>query len=193
MTKNCVLNIFALLGSVLLLMGFSSCSDSKSYAELLTEESHSVNRFLSDNKVIDHIPADSVFETGPDAPYYLLDEENSIYMQVLDPGDGEKAVEGQVIYFRSMRYSLTYYYGTIEPNMWSGNSNNMLDDPTYFKFDDYTDFSSQTWGTGLQQPMKFLRLNCEVNIVIKSSYGPAKEQGYVTPYLYRVRYFKSQI
>lgn len=174
-------------------VAISSCSDSKSYAELLTDENHSVNRFLADNKVIDHIPADSVFEIGPDAPYYLLDEENSIYMQVLDAGESTRPREGQVVYFRYMRYSLSYYYGDFEGASWNGNANNMIENPAYFKFDDYNDYSSQTWGTGLQQPLKFLGFNSEVNIVIKSTYGPTSEQQYVTPYLYRIRYFKSQI
>lgn len=193
MTTNYIIRLVTLLGAAVMLLGTASCENSKSYAELLTEENYSVNRFLADHKVIEQIPADSVFETGQDAPFYRLDEENCIYMQVIDPGNGEKATEGQVVYFRSMRYSLSTYYGTLVPSAWSGNSNNMLEDPTYFKFDDYNDYASHTWGTGLQQPLKFLPLNCDVNIVIKSQYGPSAEQGYVTPYLYRIRYFKSQI
>lgn len=171
----------------------SSCSDSKSYAELLSDENKAVNRFLADQRVIEEIPADSVFEYGPDAPYYRIDEENNIYMQVINPGSGEKAQEGQVVYFRSMRYALSLYYGEIDPSYWSGNSNSMLEDPTYFKYDDFTDYASQQWGSGLQQPLKFLPLNCDVNLVVKSQYGVTSEMAYVTPYLWRVRYFKSQI
>lgn len=171
-----------------------SCEDSKSYADQLAEENKSVNRFLADQRVYETFPADSTsFEIGPDAPYYCLDEENSIYMQVLDRGNGEKAREGQTVYFRSRRYALTLYYGTLLPENWSGNSDNMAEEPTYFKFDDYTDYASQSWGTGLQQPLKFLNLNCEVNLVVKSQYGVSSELANVTPYLYRVRYFKSQI
>ena len=35
--------------------------------------------------------------------------------------------------------------------------------------------------------------DCEVNLVIKSQYGIASEISNVVPYLYNVRYFKSQI
>lgn len=47
----------------------SSCEDGKSYADMLTDEEHAVNRFLADQRVSNEIPADTVFEVGPDAPY----------------------------------------------------------------------------------------------------------------------------
>lgn len=43
-------------------MSLSSCDDGKSYADLLTEETHAVNYYLSNHKVVDEIPADSVFQ-----------------------------------------------------------------------------------------------------------------------------------
>lgn len=62
----------------------TSCEDSKSYAELLTDEAHDINRYLADHRVVNSIPKDTVFEVGPDAPFYRLDEDGNIYMQVLD-------------------------------------------------------------------------------------------------------------
>ena len=70
----------------------SGCDDKKSYAELLTDENQAVNVFLSNQNVITSIPADSVFEAGPDAPYYQLDDEGNLYMQVLDAGDPDNKV-----------------------------------------------------------------------------------------------------
>lgn len=52
------------LGALLL----TGCEDSKSYAEKLNDENKAVNLFLADNKVIDHIPADSLFEHGTMLP-----------------------------------------------------------------------------------------------------------------------------
>lgn len=57
-------SLFVPFLSMMALLAMVSCSDSKSYAELLTEENHTVNNFLSQHRVVDHIPADSVFEVG---------------------------------------------------------------------------------------------------------------------------------
>ena len=65
----------------------TACKDTKSYSELLNDEEKAVNSFLAHQKVINEIPADTVFETGSDAPYYKIDEDGDIYMQVIKPGD----------------------------------------------------------------------------------------------------------
>ena len=41
-------------------LGIVSCSDNKSYAELLTDETKNVNAFLANQKVINEIPEDSI-------------------------------------------------------------------------------------------------------------------------------------
>ena len=80
----------------------SSCSDSKSYADRLMDENKAVNLFLSNHRVEHQIPEDNNFEVGPDAPYYRLDDEGNIYMQVLRKVDGEEnmATDNQLISFR---------------------------------------------------------------------------------------------
>lgn len=67
-------------------IAFCSCDDNKSYADLLEDETKAVNSFLADQCVIDKIPADSNFVVGPDAPYYKMDEEGDVYMQVINKG-----------------------------------------------------------------------------------------------------------
>ena len=49
-------------GAAMIIVGgfLSSCNDSKSYAELLTDEMHSVNNFLANQDVILELP-DEVF------------------------------------------------------------------------------------------------------------------------------------
>lgn len=88
----------------------SSCNDSKSYAELLTDEMHSVNNFLANQDVILELPDDGVFIEGADAPYYRLDEDGNVYMQVIDSGDKNlMAQDDELIYFRFTRWSLHSY------------------------------------------------------------------------------------
>lgn len=189
------LPIFLLIASAALSLStlISSCEDGKSYAELLTEEDHSVNRFLANQKVINDIPADSVFLTGPDAPYYQIDGEKNIYMQVLSVGDGGKVEDDQLVYFRFLRYDLTYYTHSLENLSAQGNMDNMAMAATSFRYQNFTLPSSANWGAGIQMPLRFLPLNSEVNLVVKSQYGLSTEISNVRPFLYHIRYYKSMI
>ena len=164
-------------------------------AELVRDEYMVVNRFLCENRVVTSIPADSVFEVGPDAPYYQLDEDGNVYMQVLNAGSGPKVEEGQLVYFRFTRYNLSYYaLGSNVLGLPSeGNNDNMTETPTSFRYQNYNIPSSTQWGSGIQMPLNFLPLNCDVNLIIKSQYGWSNEISYVQPYLCRVRYYKSMI
>ncbi|MDE6556027.1 MAG: DUF4827 domain-containing protein, partial [Duncaniella sp.] len=128
-------HIILSLSMVMLTAILTSCDKTKSYAELLTEETHAVNSFLAEHHVIGSIPADSVFLTGPDAPYYQLDAEGNVYMQVLDPGDPDSRPEpGDRVYFRYMRYNL-YNYVVGGTNTGSGNASNLGASPAYFVFE----------------------------------------------------------
>ncbi len=173
---------------------FTSCSDDKSYADLLNDENKYVNIFLADQKVVPDIPTDSVFEVGPDAPYYCLYKEGQVYMQVLAIGNGQKAKEGQQIYFRYMMYPIMYYHnGKFDESLGTGNLNNMEYSATSFRYKNFSIPASSAWGMGLQMPMEFLPINSEVNLVIKSQYGLESNMSYVTPYFFHVRYLKSMI
>ncbi|MCH5246867.1 MAG: DUF4827 family protein [Muribaculaceae bacterium] len=187
--KTIILSLTVITCSV-----FVSCNDSKSYAELLTDENHACNAFLADQRVENEIPADSVFEIGEDAPYYRIDEEGNLYMQVLDAGDpNDKAEYDDLIYFRFMRLNLSdlYFYGE-DAVSWNGNADNMASSPTSFRFQNYTLSSSSQYGVGIQAPLNFLGIGCRVNIVIKSQYGMTEELAYVIPFLYNIRYFRPQ-
>lgn len=165
---------------------FSACDNTKSYAELLSEEDMYVNNFLADNIVVLDIPADTVFEYGPDAPYYRLDDDGMLYMQVLDPGTkGNKVEYNEQIYFRYTRYALSAYSDGKLP---VGDGNNITLSPAWFRYANYSIQSSFTWGYGVQYPLIYLPVDCEVNIVIKSQMGPYEEQAYVQPYLWHLTY-----
>lgn len=179
--------------AVLAGVSFQACESSRSYSELLDDENRAVNRFLADQWVITSIPADTVFQVGPDAPYYQLDEEGNIYMQVLDAGSGDKVEEDQQVYFRFTRYNLSNYAGDLDDLYSEGNQEDMTQAATSFRYGNYTLPSSSQYGSGIQYPLAFLPLNCHVNLIIKSQYGWTNEVSYVVPYLYNVRYYPSQI
>ena len=179
--------------AIMLVVCASSCKDKKSYADLLTDEYHAVNYFLAQQEVENEIPADTVFKTGPDAPFYRLDAEGNLYMQVINPGTKTNKVKNdELIYFRYARYNLLAY---MADGAWTpeGNSVNVGQGPTSFRYDNYTLPSSSTYGAGVQAPLRYLGVDCEVNLVIKSQYGLSEEIAAVTPYMYNLRYFRSPL
>lgn len=178
-----------LIPAILLLM---ACNDSKSYNELLDEEDKAVNSFLANQRVELEIPADTIFETGEDAPYYRLDEEGNVYMQVINPGDREKnkAEIGENIYFRYSRIDLKEYETGADGNL-GGNATSLTS--SNFYFGDYSYSVSYSWGTGLQMPLYYLGIDCEVNLLIKSQYGNTDEISMVIPFVYHVKYYRPKI
>lgn len=188
MTKTIWLSLLALT-----VAGIASCSKSESYSELLREEEKSVNAYLATQKVLLEVPEDSIsFITGNDAPFYKLDEDGYVYMQVISKGDTEKIEAGDKVYFRFNRKNLKYLYQGIEsPD--EGNSNDLgsIIGSQYFIFNSQRGKSGD-YGSGIQMPMKFFGYNCEVNLVLKSYYGFAESQSTCMPYLINVRYFKPE-
>lgn len=170
----------------------SSCSSRKSYAQLLNDEDRAVNSFLANHRVINSIPADTVFETGEDAPYYRLNEEGTLYMQVLDPGTRtDRAEYDDLIYFRFTRTNLSTLWKTGEIDL-EGNDGDMTMEATSFRYQNFTLQTYAYYGSGIQEPLKYLGVDCRVNIVVKSQLGLTGEIAAVIPYLYNLRYFRAQ-
>ena len=183
-----------LLTALLAVVMLTGCNNDQSYADRLNAERNAVNAYLANHRVVMSVPEDSVFEVGPDAPFYRLDPDGNIYMQVLNAGDlNDKAKIGEPIYFRYSRYSLSTWYADGSWTLYSGNESAMDAVSCSFNYSDYTLPSSSQWGYGLQYPLLFLGVECEVNLVIKSQFGFTSEISYVMPFFYHVRYFHSQI
>ena len=193
MTKT--LKWLAAIVAILATTAFNSCNDNQSYAEQLNDERRACNAYLANYEVINDIPEDTVFQTGSDAPFYRIDKDGNVYMQVIKAGDrkNDRAKTSETIYFRYTRYNLTYWY--TQNHLWvgDGNADDMSMAPCYLKYNDFTLPASAQWGFGLHLPLGLLGVNCEVNLVIKSQFGFTNEISYVTPYMYHVRYYHSQI
>lgn len=178
--------------SLLLLAG--ACDKTESYSELLKEEEKAVNWFLANNNVEPDFPADSIsFEVGENAPFYRMDTDGNIYMQVISKGNGEKVKKGDLVYFRYMRKNIKYMYEGIAVTP-SGNGNNLStgSNSTAFVFGVYNIDAYSGYGRGIQKPLEFLGYDSEVNLVLKSYYGFANDQSSCTPYLINIRYFKAE-
>lgn len=152
-----------------------------------------MNWFMAQHKVVSEVPADSVFEYGEDAPYYRMDDEGFIYMQVLKPGDlKNKAKKDQQIYFRYLRTNIQEMYDGLNPTP-SGNANNVgTGNAASFRFDNTELPTTLAWGSGIQVPLRYLGLDCEVNIVIRSYYGIQNEMAPARRIFTMMRYFPAQ-
>lgn len=178
-------------------LGFA-CSESQSYADLLRDEEQAVNWYLAKYNVELDLPEDykdlvTVEEMGEDAPFYKLDNEGYVYMQIVKADYDEMVAEGDLVYFRFLRQNISTLYeydGQVED--WEGNSDYLPNGTTSFVYKNNTLTSTTKWGTGIQMPLQYIGYNSEVNIVLKSYYGFTEEQAYCIPYIMNIRYFRPE-
>ena len=155
-----------------------------------SEEDMYTNNYLADHYVELSIPEDTVFQTvaevGSKAPFYRLDEDGMLYMQVINAGTkGNRVADDEQIYFRYMRFPLALYSNGTLP---SGEGNMITISPAWFRFNNFQLQTSYQWGQGVQMPLHYLPVDCEVNIVIKSQMGLSDETANVQPYLWHITY-----
>jgi len=91
-----------------------------------------------------------------------------------------------------MSLDLKSWYAGNNPSL-GGNAEDMLADPTFFLYNNYTLSSSSQYGYGIQLPLKFVGVNSKVNVIIKSQYGFTNYISYVIPYRFTVSYYPSKI
>lgn len=180
-----------LLPATILVILSAACSKEKSFPELLREEEKATNWYLSGQRVETRIPADSILETGKDAPFYRVDKDGYIYMQVVELGDtSDMAETGDIVYFRYASSNLKWMYNgnEIPPG---GNAGN-LNQSASFIYGNYQLSSSSQYGQGVQIPLQFVGNNSEVNLVLRSYYGFKETQSECVPYLMNIKYFKAE-
>lgn len=170
------------------------CSDSESYSDLLRDEEKAVNWYLADQKVEVNLPPDNNFITGEDAPFYKLDEDGYVYMQVINKGDMEnRAQTGDRVYFifsgRNIKNLYETGFAAVE-----GNSGTITSSTSsfYFIYGDMSVTSSTTFGSGIQMPLDYLGYFSEVNLIVKSYAGFNDTQSTCLPYVMNVKYLKPE-
>lgn len=161
--------------------------------DLKKTEQRAMKKYLSKFDVVDQLPAIADIQVGSVAPFYKLNSEGTVYMQVVRKGTAPSATDGETIYFRFLRYNLlSYLENGVLPNG-EGNMNSLTPAATSFEFGSDKPATTQ-WGTAIQMPLLVgLPVDSEVNLVVASEAGFTSEISSVTPFLYNVRYFKSSL
>lgn len=159
------------------------------YEQLLEKEQSAILYFLKD-KTIEDWPAEDCIRVGNNTPFYRL-ADSGVYMQIISPGEGCFSV-GDKVYFRFERGNLINYMHTDNLELF-GNWNDISAEATSLVFDGEDTLTLQ-WGEAIQLPLKYgIEAGAEINLVVPSAKGFKSETGYVVPYLYHVRYFKTII
>lgn len=157
--------------------------------DLRNRENRAIKKYISQFRVIDAVPDVKDIQTGSDAPYYKLDVDGKIYMQVLKIGNGSVPEYGDKIFFRFDRYNLIYFLEHGHLGDPSGNISDISLSATSFILNDV----DSQWGSAIQMPMLLgLPLGSEVYLVVASDLGFTNEIANITPFLYKVMYLRDE-
>lgn len=151
-------------------------------------ERKAIDKYLSSVSVKESLPSDIAnIEYGENAPFYKLDKDGNVYMQVLSLGSGPKATNGETIYIRFARFNLiSYLKEGVLPSP-EGNFNSLDASPAYFKFG-----NTSQWGEGLQLPLKLgIPTDSQLNLIISSCEGITAEMSQYIPFLYNINYYSA--
>ena len=159
--------------------------------DLKKTEQRAMKKYLSKFDVIDKLPSIDNIQVGSAAPFYKLNPEGTVYMQVVKMGTAPAATNGEKIYFRYMRYNLLSYLENGVLPQGQGNANDPTESMTFFEIGSDNTSTTQ-WGTAIPMPILIgLPVDSEVNLVVASDAGPTSEISGVSPFLYNIRYYKS--
>lgn len=157
--------------------------------DLRNRENRAIKKYISQFRVINAVPDVKDIQTGSDAPYYKLDVDGKIYMQVLRKGNGSVPEYGDKIYLRFDRYNLIYFLENGHLGDASGNISDISLAATSFILND----EDSQWGSAIQMPILLgLPLGSEVNLVVASDLGFTNEIANITPFLYKIIYLRDE-
>ncbi len=159
--------------------------------DLIVRERKAIDYFLKDVMVATTTPSNiAQFQVGENAPFYYLDENHNVTMRILSMGNEGIAEDGDLVFFRFLRYNLMTFFTTGSMPTPNGNYYS-LDEAASFYYNDFLTPSSALWGKGIQMPLlKGVPLGSKVQLVISSQEGIKNEYAYYIPYLYEISYFQ---
>ena len=190
----------AALGALLLGVSLASCDKTESYSDLLRDEEKAVNWFLAQQRVEISAPEKAEdFEIGENAPFYRMNDDGTVYMQVLNIGDmADRPEEGDKVYFRFERRNIkSMWLGMDAPSYGNMDNLNTILGSTYLFYRNTTYPNSTQYGTGIQVPLDYFGFYSEVNLVLKSYSGFTGntfggEQTNCIPFLVNVKYYRPE-
>lgn len=180
-------NILLIVFATLLVV---SCDKTKSYTDMLNAEKKAISRLIDEEgiEVLDDYPENGVF--GPNQ-YVKL--ENGVYLNVIDSGNGQRAVQ----------YKTNVFCRFIAENFMTGdtvlydNLTTSSTPPVEFKYDLYTSpiegagYFNQFLGEGINTPLAYVGDSSYVKLIVPfkrmGQSSSFQQYGYAV-YFKKVRY-----
>jgi len=185
-----------------LLLVFQSCSKSVTYADKLADEKKAIDRYIKKNniKVISFnqfVENDSV--THIDKNEYV-ELQTGLYMQIVERGS-ENPVDTfanrDEITIRFSEYSIMDGYFTAVGNLdmtdfvdafiYTISNNNTIKGEFVDRGNMIEIYGTKTVPSGWLIPLKYLRYNARVNLIVSSKLGHMNSLQQVYPYAYEIR------
>lgn len=200
--KKLTLQLFSLLAIGL---AFQSCSKTKTYAEMLSDEKDAINTYIAKNKI--KVISKDQFEaqnktTGKNE--YVAFPEDGVYMNIEVKGD-RLAQNNDVILARFLEFDIVSNDTTIT-NFFDNTS---VDQFRYTRTDDSKGNIVATYGqffqeqnqkaymlsyygsavpSGWLKALRYVGHNSKVKMIVPSKMGHKTAQQNVTPYFYEIQY-----
>lgn len=186
---------------------FQSCSNTKTYAEMLQEEKDAINAFIKKQGIQaiskDDFEKDTV--TNVELNEYVAFS-NGVYMQIVDRGSLDEAdafVNRDVLTVRFIEHDIiandTSCFNVFIPGFEDYSDYNNYPDVFNYMWDGYNPYGQfiegsmgLVYGTtdvpgGWLFALKYLRNNAHVRLIVPSKQGHSTAQKYVYPYFYDIR------
>lgn len=201
MKKLTLLFLFSLVCGI----AFQACDNTKTYAEQLADEKKAIKKYIEKENInvisVEEFEKDTITDVKKNE-YVLFPE--GLYMQIVDRGNGDTIQNRKMITVRQMEYDIMnkdttnasnfdvapqpddfYYtisgssiYGQFDKGSWLPNF--------YAK---YVTSSSEMLKvpTGWLIPLRYIKDNAHVKLIVPSKIGHAYAMQYVYPYYYDLR------
>lgn len=177
---------------------FQACDNTKTYAEMLSDEKDAINDFIKTNKI--KVISQSEFEkdtiTDVAANEYV-GFSNGVYMQIVDRGEGDTVKTRDEILARFMEYDIMQKDTTIVSNFGTDGGVDSFN---------YTVSGSSISGTfiagnmlhyyganvpsGWLIPLPYIKDRAHVKLIVPSKMGHSIASQYVYPYFYDITKFQ---
>lgn len=163
--------------SIVAIAIFSSCNDSKTYAQYLDDEKEIIERFVNQNDItiLTEYPKDSVFNEKE----FFFDSSSGIYYNVIDSGNGRRILGGEELYIRFK--GLEYIFNSDTTTY----SNIYSLQPEILVYGNTSTYGSVAWVA----PLKNVGDRAKVKMIVPFNMGLATDQSsYKTAYYEEIDY-----
>ncbi len=193
--KKLTLLLFSLLMTGLALQ---SCDNSKTYAEMLADESKSINAYIK-NHNINVISTDQFLKqdtTTAENEYVLFYD--GVYLHI-DKKGGKIPENNAIMLTRFLEIDiasgdsiLSNYYDNTSVDQFRYNVSGTSSYGLFFQDQNQKAYMLTSYGSavpaGWLEPLKYVGDGAKIKVIVPSKKGHSIAQQYVTPYFYEIQY-----